>query len=73
MSTSDKWLYVPEQKGFLEWYRTNATRFEPPRGRTTPITTTLYVRRAMMAYDKEVLKMSRREWRKKWHESRLKR
>jgi hypothetical protein len=61
------------QDPFMVWYRANSGRFEPQKGRSGSITTTLYIQKARAAYDREVLGMSRREWRKKWHHSKFSR
>jgi|JI9StandDraft_1071089.scaffolds.fasta_scaffold1006047_2 hypothetical protein len=59
-------------QAFSDWYTLNYRRFNPEKGRSAAFTTTAYIREAMAAYDKEVLRMPRGEWRKKWHKSKLK-
>jgi len=61
----------PQNRLFMEWYQHNAHRFEPPKGRSGSITTTLYVQQALAVFDKEVMRMPRKEWRKKWHKSKF--
>lgn len=68
-----EWLQSlpPQNRLFMEWYQRNAHRFEPPKGRSAAITTTHYMQQALAVFDREVMRMSRREWRKKWHKSKL--